>query len=115
MLSATVLTNRNTTGNSAGVVKLTPNLTRLDLKPKKAIHVPTPLNVQTAKEITKPTQTHVYSGDIDFIGNGTLRNMLRSMTTDRNPSALKQAARTNNDYTKSKDFFPKRSKEFYHH
>ena len=115
MLSATVRTNWNTTGNLAGVAKLTPNLTRPDLKPKKAIHAPTPSNVQTAKETTKPTRTHVHSGDIVSIGNGTLRNTLRSVTTDRNPSALKQAARTNNDYKKSKNFFSKRSKEFYHH
>ena len=71
MLSATVLTNQITTGSLAGVVKLTPNLTRLDLKPKKAIHVPTPSNAQTAKEITKPTPTLVHSGDIISIGSGT--------------------------------------------
>ena len=115
MLSAMVLTNPNTIGNLAGVAKLTPNLILPDLKPRKAIHAPTPSNVQTAKETTKPTRTHVLSGDIVSTENGTSRNTLRSVTTDQNPSALKQAARTNNDYTKSKNFFSKRSKEFYHH
>jgi len=84
VLNAIVSTNLKTTTNSGGVAKRTKNPTLYDLKQRKRSHVLTHSSVRIAKEITKLTPTCVRSGDIDLIGSGSKRSMLRSVKTGPN-------------------------------
>jgi len=89
MLSTMGLTNLNIIGNSVDVIKLTPKLILLGLKPRRANHALIPSSTPIAKETTKPIQIPVYFGDTTSTGNGTSKNMPRSVKTDHNLPALK--------------------------
>jgi len=86
--NVTDLIKPNITESSVGVVRRILKLILLDLKQRRANLAPTPSNVQTAKENTKPILTTVRSGSIASTGNGTLRSMPRYVKTDLNPFAL---------------------------
>ena len=113
--SATVCISLNTIESSVGVVRVIPNLTLLDWKPRRANHVLICSNVLTAKEIIKPTLTIVHFGDITSIGNDISRNMLRSVKIGCNRFVLQWMIYQTNDCAKSQSFFTKRLQELCHH
>jgi len=67
--------------NSGGVAKQMKSTTLHNLKQRKGSYVLTHSSVRTAEEITKLIPICAHSGDIDLIGSGNKRSMLRSMKT----------------------------------
>ena len=115
VLNAMALTSWSTIESLDGVVKPTTKLTHLGSKPRRANRAHIHSSAPIAKEITKLTPTLVHSGGTDSIGNGTSRNMLRSVKTDHNHSVLKQTVHSINDYSQTQNILTKRSQELAHH
>ena len=114
VLNAIVPTSPKTTTNLGGVAKQTESPTLHDLKQRKGSHVLTHSSVWTAEEITKLIPICVHSGDIDLIGSGNKRSMLRSMKTDPSRFVLWRMANLNYDHEKSQNFFAKHPEKLPH-
>jgi len=106
------LTSQKITVNSDGAAKQTIKLILHTSKPKKANHIRTPSNVQTAVESIKQMQQHVHSGKIGSIKNGSKRNIQRSMKTGSSQFVQLGARKQNNDCEQTQYFFRKCPQEF---
>jgi len=73
-------------------------------------HAPTYSNAQTAKEITKLTQTNVYFGNTDSTGNDIPKNMQKFMKAGNNQFVYLQTA-SKHDYQRPKNIFCKTSEK----
>jgi len=110
-----VLTNWKIIVNLDGITRQMKKQTPLNSKQRKGNHAHTHSNVQTVREITKLTQINVHSGGINSTGNGSRKNMLRSMKTGSNQFALWGVVNVKNDFTKPQNIFAKCPKKFTHH
>ena len=72
------LTRSNITTIWLGVIKQTLRLTLYILKPNRVNHILIHSNAWTVKVITRWILTHIYSGDIASIRNGTLKSIKNS-------------------------------------
>ena len=107
VLNAMVPTSLKTTANLGGIAKWTKSPTLYNLKQRKGSHVLTHSSVWTAKEITKLIPIYVCSGDIDSIGSGNKRSILRSMKTGPIWFVLWRTVNLNYDCEKSQNCFAK--------
>ena len=96
-----VLTNWKIIVNLDGITRQIKKQTPLDSKQRKGNYAHTHSNVQTVREIIKLTQINVHSGDIDSTGNGSRKNMLRSMKIGSNQFALWGVVNVKNDFIKT--------------
>jgi len=80
--SVIALTRLKTIINTDGVARQMRRLIPLTSRQKQALCAHLLSNAPIVAEITKQTQTYVYSGSISSIMNGILRNMPRSIKTD---------------------------------
>jgi len=85
------------------------------LKQRGINYVPILSNAPTVGETTKPIQINAHSGGTASTENGTSRNMLKSMTTDSNQSALWRAINRKYDFEESQSSFPKHVEKPSHH
>ena len=114
VLNATVPTSLKTTANLGGIAKWTKSPTLHNLKQRKGSHVLTHSSVWTAEEITKQIPICVHSGDIDSIGSGNKRSMLRSVKIGPSQFVLWRTVNLNYNCEKSQNFFTKHLEKLPH-